>query len=88
LPLYFYYCIFLTPILTAARSKTLTVFGRSNPGIVGLNPTQGMDVCPRFSVFVLSCVEVETLRRAYLPSKESYQVSNRSQVKNPRQRKV
>jgi hypothetical protein len=29
-------------------------------------------VCMRFSVFVLSCVYVEALRRADHPSKESY----------------
>jgi hypothetical protein len=34
----------------AARSEARTVFCRSNTGIVGSNPTQGMDVCPRFSV--------------------------------------
>jgi hypothetical protein len=32
-----------------------TVFGRSNTGIVGSNPTRGMDVCPRLSV---SCCPV------------------------------
>jgi hypothetical protein len=40
------------------------------------NPTQGMDVwcvCA-FSVFVLSCVQVEALRRADHPSKESYRL--------------
>jgi hypothetical protein len=31
-------------------------------------------VCMRFSVFVLSCVEVEALRRADHPSKESYRL--------------
>jgi hypothetical protein len=40
------------PIIVAARSKTLTAFARSNAGIVGSNPTQGMDVCV-YSVFVL-----------------------------------
>jgi hypothetical protein len=34
----------------AERSEARTVFGRSNTGIVGSNPTRGMDVCPRFSV--------------------------------------
>jgi hypothetical protein len=54
-------------------SKARTVFGRSNTGIVGLNPTRGMDVCPRFSV--LCCpVSVEALRRADPPAKESYQI--------------
>jgi hypothetical protein len=34
-----------TPITVAARPKARTVFARSNAGIVGSNPTQGMDVC-------------------------------------------
>jgi hypothetical protein len=34
-----------------------------------------MDVCPRFFCDVLSCVQIEALRRADPPSKESYQVS-------------
>jgi hypothetical protein len=33
------------PITVAARSKALTVVALSNAGIVGLNATQGMDVC-------------------------------------------
>jgi hypothetical protein len=45
------------PITVAARSKAWTVFARSNTGIVGSNPTQGMDVYVWvYSVFVLSCV--------------------------------
>jgi hypothetical protein len=41
-----------------------------------------MDVCLRFSV--LRCpVEVEALRRADHPSKESYQMSNRFKSENP-----
>jgi hypothetical protein len=45
------------PITVAARFKTWTVFARSKAGIVGSNPTQGMDVCVCiYSVFVLSCV--------------------------------
>jgi hypothetical protein len=32
--------------------KALTVFARWNAGIVGSNPTRGMDVCV-YSVFVL-----------------------------------
>jgi hypothetical protein len=40
----------------AARSKVRTVFARSNAGVVGSNPTQGMDVCVCvYSAFVLSC---------------------------------
>jgi hypothetical protein len=45
------------PITVAARSKTWTVFARSNTGIVGLNPTRGMDVYVRFfCVCVVLCV--------------------------------
>jgi hypothetical protein len=42
------------PVTVAERSKACTVFARSDAGIVGSNPTQGMDVCVcvRFSVFV------------------------------------
>jgi hypothetical protein len=41
----------------AARSKARTVFVRSNAGIVGPNPTQGMNVCVRlFCVCVVLCV--------------------------------
>jgi hypothetical protein len=39
------------PITVAARSKTWTVFARSNAGIVGSNPTQDMNVCV-YSMFV------------------------------------
>jgi hypothetical protein len=38
--------IFTTvPITVAARSKAWAVFASSNSGIVGSNPTRGMDVC-------------------------------------------
>jgi hypothetical protein len=41
----------------AARSKAETVFARSNAGIVGSNPAQGMDVCVLlFCVCVALCV--------------------------------
>jgi hypothetical protein len=44
------------PITVAARSKAGNVFARSNTGIVGSNPTQGMDVCLRlFCVCVVLC---------------------------------
>jgi hypothetical protein len=42
----------MPPITVAARSKAWTVFVRSNTGIVGSNPTRGIDVCV-YSVFVL-----------------------------------
>jgi hypothetical protein len=41
-------------IRVAARSKAWNAFARSNTGIVGSNPTEGIDVCV-YSVFVLSC---------------------------------
>jgi hypothetical protein len=34
----------LVPVTVAERSKACTVFARSEAGIVGSNPTQGMDV--------------------------------------------
>jgi hypothetical protein len=48
----------MAPITVAARPKAWTAFPRSNAGIVGSNPTQGMDVCIVcvFAVFVLLCV--------------------------------
>jgi hypothetical protein len=59
----------------AARSKAWTVLAHSNTGIMGSNPTQGMDVCVCvYSVFVLSCVYVEALRRTDHSSKESYRL--------------
>jgi hypothetical protein len=44
-------------ITVAARSKAWTVFARSNAGILGSNPAQGMNVwvCV-YSMFVLFCV--------------------------------
>jgi hypothetical protein len=63
------------PITVATRTKAWTGFARSNTGIVGSNPTWGMDVCVCvYSVFVLSCVDVAALRWADPPSKESYRL--------------
>jgi hypothetical protein len=62
----------MTPITVAARSKAWTVFARSNTGIVGSNPTWGMDVYVRlFCVCAVLYVEVAALRLADPPSKES-----------------
>jgi hypothetical protein len=59
----------------AAQCKAWTVFARSKAGIVGSNPTQGMDVCVCvYSVFVLFFVQVAALRRADHSSKESYRL--------------
>jgi hypothetical protein len=45
------------PITVAARSKAWIVFTRSNTGIMGSNPTRGMDIWVRlFCVYVLLCV--------------------------------
>jgi hypothetical protein len=44
-------------ISVAARSKTWTVYTRSNTGIMGSNPIRGMDVCVRlFCDHVVLCV--------------------------------
>jgi hypothetical protein len=41
-------------ITVAVRSKSRTLFARSNAGIVGSNPSEGMDICVYVdSVFVL-----------------------------------
>jgi hypothetical protein len=56
----------------AARSKEWNVFDRSNAVIwVRIQLEAWMSVCVR-SVFVLSCVKVEVLRRADHSSEESY----------------
>jgi hypothetical protein len=44
------------PITVAARSKARTVFARSEAGIVGTNPTQGMDIW-YVCVFILKLCE-------------------------------
>jgi hypothetical protein len=66
----------IMPVPMAERSEARTAFGRSNTGIVGSNPTRGMDEFGFFCV-VLSCGWVEALRRIDPPSKEPYQLSNR-----------
>jgi hypothetical protein len=45
------------PSTVATRSKAWNAIARSNAGIVGSNPTQGMDVCLRlFYVYVVLCL--------------------------------
>jgi hypothetical protein len=43
--------ILITPITVAARSKALTFFAHSNTGIVGSDPSRGMDMCVRLLCF-------------------------------------
>jgi hypothetical protein len=44
------------PVTVVERSKSCTVFARSDAGIVGLNPTQGMDVwCLYVFILCLCC---------------------------------
>jgi hypothetical protein len=47
------------PVTVAALSKAWHVFAQSNTGIVGSNPTQGMDVCVRL---LCLCCSVCTYR--------------------------
>jgi hypothetical protein len=46
------------PVTVAERAKACSVFVRSEAGIVGSNPTQGIDIwyVYVFFLFVLSCV--------------------------------
>jgi hypothetical protein len=72
----------LRPVTVADRSKACTVFARSEAGIVGSNSAQGMDVwclfvcvCVCVCAFFCVCVQVEALRRADHPPKESCRMS-------------
>jgi hypothetical protein len=62
------------PITVAAQSKAWTVFVLSKTGIVGSNPTLGMDVCVRLFCVCAVCAQVAALRRVHPPSKESYRL--------------
>jgi hypothetical protein len=60
------------PTRVATQSKTCTVFAPSNAGILGSNPTQGMDVCARlFGICVVLRVGSDHATGCS-PSKESY----------------
>jgi hypothetical protein len=73
------------PITVAERSKAWSVFARSDAGIVGSDPTRGMDVCVCVCVcvyilFMLSSVYVEALRRVDHSSKESYRLCKKDET--------
>jgi hypothetical protein len=46
------------PVTVVARSKVCTVFARSDAGIVGSNPTQGMDVWYVYASIMYLCCPV------------------------------
>jgi hypothetical protein len=65
------------PVRVSERSEAYIVFARSEAGIVVYNPTQDMDVwclCLCARAFFCVCVQIEALRRADHPPKESYQI--------------
>jgi hypothetical protein len=55
------------------QSKAWTVFARLNTGVVGSNPTRGMDVCVRLFCVCVLCVG-SGLAAGWSPSKESYRL--------------
>jgi hypothetical protein len=63
------------PTTVTAQSKAWIVFARSNIGVVGSNPTRGMDVCMRlFCVYsVVVCVG-SGLATSWSPVQESYRL--------------
>jgi hypothetical protein len=44
----FTYRLLYEPITVAVLTKAKNIFARSNTGIVGSNPTRGIDVCMQF----------------------------------------
>jgi hypothetical protein len=65
------------PVTVAERSKAYTVFARSEAEIVGSNSAQDMNVrylCVYVYAFFCVCEQVENLRRADHPPKESYRM--------------
>jgi hypothetical protein len=77
------------PITVVSRSKAWTVFARSITGSWVRIPLEAwISVCV-YSVFVGSCVQVAALRRADLPSKESYRLCEKIKKlkKRPRSNK-
>jgi hypothetical protein len=48
----------LQPVTVAEPSKACTLFARSEAGIVGSNPTQGMDVLYVYTFILCLCCPV------------------------------
>jgi hypothetical protein len=46
------------PVTVTKLSKTCTAFARSDAGIMGSNPTQGMDVCCVYVFILCLCCPV------------------------------
>jgi hypothetical protein len=67
--------IFLRSVTVAERSKAYTVFARSKAGVVGSDPTQGMDVSCLCVCFFYVYVQVQALRQADHPPTKSYRMS-------------
>jgi hypothetical protein len=55
------------PITMTARCEVWTVFVPLNTGIVGSNPTQGMDVCARLFCFYVVLYRGRDLARGWSP---------------------
>jgi hypothetical protein len=70
-------CLLCVPVPMPEWCEARTVFGRWNTGLVGSNPTRGMDVCPRFSVLCYPVCRKGPCVGPITPLKESYQLSNR-----------
>jgi hypothetical protein len=49
---------FVAPVTVAERSEACTVFARSEPGIMGSNPTQDMDVWYVYMFILCLCCPV------------------------------
>jgi hypothetical protein len=63
------------PLMVAEASKACTVFACSETEIMGSNPIQDMNVsCLCVCAYFCVCVQVEALRRADHPPKESYRM--------------
>jgi hypothetical protein len=74
--IYIYYCTLRStqPITETARSKAWTIFARLNNGIVGSNPTRGMDFC--VGLFRVCVVLQRAEPRSWSPTNYVYRLRN------------